>query len=71
VRCSVRDFGQPRSFGTMAMFLGHGHVRKQTDLLDDVPDVTAQVSDRDIVDLSALHVNRPGSRLDQPVDQCA
>jgi hypothetical protein len=43
-------------------------VREQSDLLDHVPDVPAQLDRVGVGDVGAVEEDAPGRRLDQPVD---
>ena len=49
--------------------LGHRHVRKQADALEDVADAAAQHDRIDGPDVLAVDPDRAFARVDQPVDQ--
>ena len=48
--------------------LGHGHIGKQADLLDDVTDVPPELYLVGLPDVLAVNGNDAGVRLDEAVD---
>lgn len=63
----MRRRSHPEQLGDRRDVPGHGHVREQARLLDDVTDAPPQLDHIDIPRVLAEKINGPGVRFIQPI----